>query len=339
MRDSGEFPPVGDRSPGGGLRHQPDPEGPPRVVRRALKSIAALLVTGGSLAWVIWLLQSAWPDLVGGLHELSWRPVVVGTTLVAIGSLLMFAAFAGLVRAFRVSTTPWLSLAHMYYVSQLLKHLPGRVWGLGYQWMAAGGDGSLGGWVLVNASHMVLGLYFAVWSAWAVLVSRESPVAVVAVVIAGFAAYVIGWRLATSPLFARLLGTLPGRVGKVASSAPAIVGYASRRAQLGILALLVLGWLVHYLGWWYYGEAYSRLGGDAAVRLCACYMLAWVAGYVSIITPSGLGVRELVFVWLAKDYPGDVVAFMAVLGRVSLLSVDILLGILFAPFLPRTRTD
>ena len=38
---------------------------------------------------------------------------------------------------------------------------------------------------------------------------------------------------------------------------------------------------------------------------------------------------------LAKDFPGDAVALMAVTGRVSLLSVDLIMGLMFAPFAPR----
>jgi uncharacterized membrane protein YbhN (UPF0104 family) len=69
--------------------------------------------------------------------------------------------------------------------------------------------------------------------------------------------------------------------------------------------------------------------------MCAYYMVAWFVGYVSLLTPSGLGVRELVFAWLAKDFPPDAVALMAVVGRVSLLAVDLALGLAFAPFVPR----
>jgi uncharacterized membrane protein YbhN (UPF0104 family) len=71
------------------------------------------------------------------------------------------------------------------------------------------------------------------------------------------------------------------------------------------------------------------------MQLCAFYMVAWFVGYVSLLTPSGLGVRELVFAWLAKDFAGDAVALMAVVGRINLLFVDLFMGLAFAPFAPR----
>ncbi len=58
-------------------------------------------------------------------------------------------------------------------------------------------------------------------------------------------------------------------------------------------------------------------------------MLAWFVGYVSLLTPSGLGIRELVFVWLANEFPPDAVALMAVIGRISLLAIDLVMGLIF----------
>lgn len=299
---------------------------------RTLKIVVAVLVTVGSLVWVLWLLGAAWQDLVARRRELSLEPLLVGTVLVMAGSGFMFMAFVQLVRAFRVTSANWLTLAHMYYVSQLLKHLPGRIWGLGYQWMAAGRDGSLAGWVLANAGHIALGLYFAIWSACGVIAFGYSRTAGLSALALGLAGYFLAWRIGSSDSIARLMSLLPGRLGAIGARAPMAVGNTPTADRVSVLAFLTAGWSVHYAGWWFYGTAYPELGGWPAVHLCACYMLAWVAGYVSVVTPSGLGVRELVFVWLAKDYPADVVALMAILGRASLLAVDVLLGMVFAPF-------
>lgn len=306
---------------------------------RALKISIAVLVTVGSLVWVLWLLGAAWQDLVARRHELSIQPLVVGTALVTAGSGFMFGAFVQLVRAFRITSANGLALAHMYYVAQLLKHLPGRIWGLGYQWMAAGREGSLAGWVLANAAHMALGLYFAIWSACFVIALGHSGMAGLLALMLGLAGYFLAWKVGSSEPAARMVARLPGRLGTIGAGAPAAVGATSSTERVYVLAFLAAGWLVHYAGWWFYGTAYPQLGGWPAVHLCACYMLAWVAGYVSVVTPSGLGVRELVFVWLAKDYPADVVALMTILGRASLLAVDLLLGMIFAPFVSQGHRD
>ena len=71
--------------------------------------------------------------------------------------------------------------------------------------------------------------------------------------------------------------------------------------------------------------------------LCALYVIAWMAGYFSLVTPSGLGVRELVFVFLAHRFPPDAVAGLAIFGRAMLLVADILLGAIFGPFVPGQR--
>ena len=96
-----------------------------------------------------------------------------------------------------------------------------------------------------------------------------------------------------------------------------------------IFTLFLLSWLI-YLGCWTgYSWAWPGLSPIDAVWLCAFYTLAWFAGYISLITPSGLGVRELVFIALAKDFPPDIITGITISGRIILLLVDLIFGLFF----------
>ena len=79
----------------------------------------------------------------------------------------------------------------------------------------------------------------------------------------------------------------------------------------------------------WYGIAWPSLTALDGIRLCGIYTLAWFFGYISFVSPSGLGVREAAFFLLAKDFPPDAIAGMALLGRVTLLLVDIILGLIY----------
>ena len=76
--------------------------------------------------------------------------------------------------------------------------------------------------------------------------------------------------------------------------------------------------------------AWPRLSAFDGTVLCAMYTLAWFIGYVTLISPSGMGVRELAFALIAHRYPPDVIAGMAIIGRVMLLATDVFLGMAFA---------
>ena len=65
--------------------------------------IATLVVSAASLAWVLWLLAAAWPDLAAHRGELRVWPVLQGLVLSAAGSCFTFGAFVALAPIFGIS--------------------------------------------------------------------------------------------------------------------------------------------------------------------------------------------------------------------------------------------
>lgn len=306
-----------------------------RTRSRLVWKLVTAAVTVVSLIWILWLLVKVWPDLAAHAAEIRVAPLLSGLALSLAASWLTFEAFAMLVRMLGVSGLPRSEMAHLYFTAQLLKHLPGRVWGIGYQWAAGRAVASLGDWLLINTVHALLATFFALWSAWLALGFGHGSQWELLAATAGCFAYIAGWLLISSRRLWGWLEWLPGRIGTLGRGVLDILLRTPVSFRLWIFVLFALSSLVYYAGWFMYGASYAPLGGGGGVQLCALYMLAWFVGYVSLLTPSGLGVRELVFAWLAKDFPGDAVALMAVIGRGSLLSVDLILGLMFARFTPR----
>jgi hypothetical protein len=307
----------------------------PSVGRSRTWRVVALVVTLLAIAWVVRLIMQAMPQIAAHYHEIeAWR-LLFAQVLATTASWFTFLAFARLLPALRIGGYRLRELAHLYFTAQLFKHLPGRVWGIGYQWMAAGGTASLGSWVHANVLHMMLATYFALWSSAVAIAFTAGAQVGWAVLVAGALGCHLLWQvprlLAALPWIGRLVRR---RLGDDALQASATIASA---AKLRILLLFATSWLVCYASWYEYGLAYAPLGGPGGVRMCAFYMIAWFVGYVSLLTPSGLGVRELAFAWLAQDFPSDAIVLMAVVGRASLLLVDLSLGLLFAPFAPRKR--
>lgn len=313
---------------------KPDPsvESPART--RPARRIAVAAVTLVSVAWVAVLLVRAWPELLAHIHELRPLLLLLGLALSVGSAYLTFEAFATLVGAIGIAEMPRLHLAHLHFTSQLLKHLPGRVWGVGYQWSVGSASGTLGDWVVVNVGHMLLATFFALWSACLALAMTRGAVWCSGTFAGGLVAYVIGWALVSSASFQQILGRLPGKAGGLKTSF-AMLSTVPGAARLRIFLFFCGSWVLYYAAWFSFGDAYPALGSKGGVTLCAYYMVAWFVGYVSLLTPSGLGVRELAFAWMAHDFGNDVIALMSIVGRVSLLAVDILLGLVFSPFAPR----
>lgn len=298
--------------------------------RKHLKWLFMLLAMV-ALAWAIWLLWDAWPELRTNLPRLRLRWLLLTLVGNLLAGYLGFEAFRALFERMRPGSYGRTGLGHLYFTGQLMKHLPGRIWGVTYQ-STTGDRATLAEWVSVSAVYMVLTTGFALWVAGIVLGFMFGWAWGLLALAAGGFLYIFAWQ--ARPLTALLvkLRKLPLRA--LARICDALQPFANvdPRFKMIVGCWFLASWLVYLLAWAGYGMAWPDLTAADGIWLCAIYTVAWFAGYVSLISPSGVGVRELVFVVLAHRFPPDAVAGMVVLGRVMLLVVDLLLGVLFAPF-------
>lgn len=291
-----------------------------------------------ALGWTVWLLWGSWPQLQVNFPKLHVRWLAFTLVGNVISGYLGFEAFRVLFIRMHPATYSRTGLAHLYFVGQLMKHLPGRIWGVAYQ-SAAGRQATLTEWVGVTAIYMVLATLFALWAASIVIGFMVWWLWGVLALCAGLVIYTFGWN-------ARLLDALLDHIRKVSPKAlyslfNALQSFTGIDASFKsrLWCWFMASWLVYLLAWAGYGMAWPDLTAADGIWLCAIYTVAWFVGYISLISPSGVGVRELVFVLLAHRFPPDAIAGMAVLGRTTLLIVDLILGAAFLPFRARLHVQ
>lgn len=301
---------------------------PPTVGRSRSWRIFAFVITLVATAWVGLLVAQSIPDIAAHYREIEPRPLLIGVAFAITGAWFAFLAFATLLPVFGINGYPLVRVANLYFTAQLLKHLPGRIWGIGYQWALSDKRESVGSWVRANLVHLLFATYFALWSSAVVIASSSRVLAGVFVFFMGAVFCILLWE---AP---RWISSIPWvsfalrrRLGAHSSQVWATPTSAQKSK---ILFLFVASSLFLYASWYANGLAFGSLGGIGGVRMCAYYMIAWFVGYISLLTPSGLGVRELVFAWLAQDFPNETVVLMAIVGRLSLLIVDLVFGVLFS---------
>ena len=278
-----------------------------------------------ALGWTVWLLWDSLPVLRASLFQLQWGWLIFTLAGNIVSGYLVFEAFLALFNRMQPEVYQRFELAYLYFTGQLMKHLPGRIWSVVYQ-SAVGSRTSLVEWVSVTAVFMVLSIAFALWVSLTVLGFILGWQWGSGAFIAGLCIYAIGWRSGILSPLLRLLGKV--RFVGLARLATALEPFVdvSVRFKMTVWCWFVSSWSLYILAWAGYGMAWPGLNASDGIWLCAIYTVAWFVGYISLVTPSGAGVRELVFVLLAQHFPPDAVAGMAVLGRVMLLFVDVFLG-------------
>jgi uncharacterized membrane protein YbhN (UPF0104 family) len=283
-----------------------------RVVRLAFVAVAA--------AFGVVAIATQW----GGIrHALTRLPpaLVVAALLLAMAALLTSMLMWRLLLAGLGSSVPVRVAARVLFVSQLGKHLPGSVWPMLAQ-MELGRDHGVPR--RRSATVFVLMMLFSL--ATGLLLAASTLPFGAATEIRGFR-----WAFLLIPLLValahpRVLNPLLGRLLRLARRPELERPLSGRTSALAASAGLAQ-WVLYGVHAWLLAVG---LGADPAATLPLAFggfALAWCVGFLVVVTPAGLGVRELVLVAAFSpvlDTTDGLVVALA--SRVLLTASDLLLA-------------
>lgn len=281
-----------------------------------------------ALLWVVYILYADLKDSKEILEEVNFNWIAFVFIFNCIANYVGFIAFSIIFNKVKSNTYSINFLGHLFFVAQIMKHLPGRVFGVAYQ-AVKGNHATLGEWILANSAYMLLNTLFALLMAASVAAFLLHDYLGFLAIILGIILYFSIWHKKTYKAISWTLELIFKSKAKNINTVIESISSSSLNFKVKLFIVFCLSWILYLVAWAGYGIAWPSLTAADGVFLCGIYTLAWFAGYISLISPSGIGVRELVFVYLAKDFPPDAVAGMAILGRMVLLFVDIFIGIIF----------
>ncbi|MFF7454740.1 lysylphosphatidylglycerol synthase domain-containing protein [Kitasatospora sp. NPDC008115] len=273
----------------------------PAVVLAALVGVGLLLRHDGPVAaralaradavpWLLAALAANVAGLVLAVH--AWRVLVPAPPGSAPGT-------PGPVRG--------LTAARIYFLGQLSKYLPGRVWGV-VTHVTHGREAGVPAATMTSAYLLSLALTVLTGAGVSLL---AAPAALpgqwfwLCLPAAGFLACAARPALATRPVAA--LARLARRPIDPPPDA------AVRRA----IALAVASWLVSGLHLWFLAIALGAPAAASAGPGIGAFALATVVSSLAVVVPDGWGVRELtIAAALATVLPGGTAASAAVASRV-----------------------
>jgi hypothetical protein len=254
--------------------------------------------------------------------------------LVALSGAVFLCGHAVLVHTWRSmlecwdARLPFWSAARVWSVSNLARYLPGKIWNIGAMGAMSRELGvspvaASGSAILSTLVNVLAGLVVALASGRALL-ERSAPgqgaVALLIVGVATLGLIAAPWVLPRiAPLVARL-----ARRPVDATLPPRAVVYAT----IGNLA-----------AWLLYGAAFQlfvhgMLGGAPGgyIEYLAAYTISYLAGYLALFAPAGLGVREGAMITVLT-YAGlataPQAALVALTSRVWLTLLEVVPGFLF----------
>lgn len=295
-------------------------------MRRRLLFGAQAIVAAAVLYFAWRTLSEQWTAarLVGLSWQLSWRWLALSALLVLSAYALLIEAWRSVVREWQASDSSQFAFptaARIWFISNLGRYVPGKVWQIGAMGVMARRAGvsplvATGSSILVNLVALTAGAGVVAVTGSSLL--SETPIVWVGFVFAA-TAIVLAPRL-TRPL-ARLASVMLRR-----DIAPP--NLPERATWFAALASAV-AWVLYGVAFWALARGAGLPTGSNVVPYIAAFTASYLLGYVTVFAPGGIVVREAALVALANQLrlmSGGEALLLAVASRLWLTILEILPG-------------
>ena len=263
----------------------------PELVPISRRIVAVVRITVGLVLFAAVTFAAArdWDEVRNALAQMSRFEL-------ALAELLALAGLGASVLTWRCalrelgSRVPATAASKIYLIGQLGKYLPGSLWALVFQMELARRAGaprsrSLAASLVAVAINLVTGLAVGLLAIPSVAVDSA-------------------WRYAVAAAILLLLATclVPAVLTRLVDLAMRIVRRPQLERRISWNGVLVgsgwslVSWLVYGLSLWGIAVAAGAPAGESLPLCLAGVALAMTAGFLVVIAPSGIGVREAVLV-------------------------------------------
>lgn len=270
------------------------------LLMRSLHWVGGAVATAGIVFVVLRLHHYGAEIDFARLDLIAWFWGGALALIYGASNLMLALAWWNLLCRFDIHTSRHWAV-RVYGISQIARYVPGNIFHLAGR-QAMGMAAGLAGWMLAKSSVWELGLISFAGGLFGLLALPLLLPNMSALVGAGIFAAALGFAFL---LLNRFFG------------APVARAFGWHAAFLALSGLLFVGLIELLSG--------NSVGEDLPVLpVIGAYVLAWLAGLVTPGAPAGLGVRELVLLFLLTGVIGEADLLLAtVLGRIVTVCGDV----------------
>lgn len=289
------------------------------------KRISRFLLFASAIVFFVYYSVRNWNE-VRAVTDL-FSPGLIFLALIFVTASLFCKALMNLTMLRELLHTPLdnLTLLHSYTQSQIVKYVPGRIWGIVFQ------ASSLENNVRKSDVWIVSVLQMAILNAFSLLVLM-AVIAFIDSLSTSIKSFVVFGGTASFALvymnFARILRLARLDEATLRKYAALIDAKLVRR----IFLIVIFDW-VFYIGMWA-ALAYGQLSFFEVFVTAVNYTTASIVGWLAFFIPSGLVVREAVFIAFGQVIGENMslLVVYSVVARLLLLAGDMLLYLLTVIF-------
>jgi glycosyltransferase 2 family protein len=264
-------------------------------------------------------------------HKIPWHEIRLSIPLLVSAFLVMFVwmvvyglTWKVLLRGLNEHISLFNSVS-VLAVSQVGKYIPGKLWfTVGRMYLAKKHGVSEAKTAVSTAMELALSLLGAVilFGLAVALIPRGTVPARVylAFLLVPFCIFAV-----YPPILNRVTGFILKRLHQ-----PVFEVRMTFLRLLAVLGLFVLMWVIQGLGCYLLIRSFYPLDLSRLPMVAGAFALSWILGFIVLISPAGLGVREGIFTFaLRLVIPEPVAIIAALLSRIWITVIEGLLALIF----------
>jgi len=298
-----------------------------KIFQHPVKPFFRSLLFGLGLLFLAIMAVYSWPDLHLLLKQIRWPFFLLAMVVAIMGNLITSFLMRELFAKYGLNIS--FSLGHkVYFYAQIAKYIPGKVWAFWYQATLLNAPGSTSAMLFVNLELTFLLVILTASLAFALLLIPYSVIW--ALIVFGFGLLLSVWVLKDCHLFAlvhRGLSSIKFFADKLCTCQNCL--HPSKIVTFYFLfscTYLISNLLVIYAA---FGFSLAQ-----SIDYTAYLSLAWICGALFFVVPGGVGVKEFVFIMLARIFSGDIsleaLGAIAIIFRFSTMLQELLgVGLVF----------
>lgn len=303
------------------MHTQAEVDTPPRSRHRHVAGVSIVLGTllaAGGLYFVIAKIVDGWSQYGDLIQDARWGWLVVALLLAFVGMSSLGLVWRSVLASLG-ATARYLDVFVWYQIGNLGKYVPGGI----FQVLGRAELANRGGVPRSIAYNSVALSMGATYLCGAVVSAILLPLSLLRHGSIGHSWWVfIVIPIGLTALHPRILTRLFMLAEKAFGGSETRL-VPTWRQSVVLVARHTPGWLVNGLAC--YAVALTFHPGAGFFTMMFAGIVSWVAGFMVIFVPSGLGVREAMFVAIAQtSMPGDAAATVAIVSRLVFVAGDLL---------------
>ena len=281
-------------------------------------SLLRLIILISLSAPLGYAIYKQWIGVRAALSTIDWGNVAVGT-LIQLAGLPLMGVISWIVLRYLHTRQPLRRVTGIYFISQLAKYLPGGIWafpGRAVAYQAVGVDKVAS---VLSVMREVIGLFLGAAVIGLLGLIQGLPVSdwINLTTIVGILICIILLILTQIPSFWELLKRIKYLQRFDLSIFMAEQSGLDFRWLGYSLIISLMYWLITGIGFYYITVAVTPNGASLTwLQTSSIFSLAWCVGFVIVVAPAGIGVRESALsLLLSQSMPVSEALSVAIIAR------------------------